>query len=362
METFDKSIWTTVDGIPMFVKQAETLNRDLPVDFLNVKSSLVAGFDMLILANNPYTRIEVEVMEGITFENSKLYATEEAFNNTVTLTVISLFNPENKATIDVYIDSFGVEMAAPEMTETPIVYNSNPVLTIGDNTWMGDENYVYIGADIYNIGNGAGTITIDCEKFGWGTRDVTIVTIKKGVRSHFNTKLHVWYTSADFAKAVEVHASAFSDTRTMGYTLTEVASDIEAPTGYKKVTRLDCVEEWPTALSKEFFNKSNLSAYSDIWFGIKIVNGSFICKQKEEKTSDWIYFHYTQLGDNNWVAEITLNGKLYLTEFGVTGNRLADMTYRSGWSDGFLFYNNNGRKAAEDTTSMYATEILGVLK
>lgn len=363
MAEFDPSIWTTVQGIPMFVNQAETMDFDMPIEFLNVKSSLVAGFDMLILTNNPYVKIEVEVVEGVTFENSLLHATEVAFEDTVTLTATSLFNPENKATIDVYIDSFGVEKAAPAMDGVPTVYNTNPILTIGDNAWTGDENYVYIGADVYSIGNGADEIVIDCEKFGWGTKDVTIVTIQEGIRTHFNTKLHVWYTSANFADATEAHASAFSNTRTAGgYTLTEVDADIEAPTGYQKVTRLDCVQEWPTALAREFFNKEDLSAYSDVWFGIKIVKGVFICKQVEVKTSDWIYFHYTQLGDNTWVAEITVDGKLYLTEFGVTGNRLADMTYRSGWSNGFLFYNNGGRKAAEETTSMYATEILGVLK
>ena len=110
-------------------------------------SSLVAGFSMLILANNPYTRIELSPVEGVTFENSILSATEEAFTKTVSLKVVSLFNAENFKTIEVYIDSFGEAVEAPT-TEEVVVDYENPYLTIGDNSWMGEENYVYIGADI----------------------------------------------------------------------------------------------------------------------------------------------------------------------------------------------------------------------
>ena len=362
VEGFDKTIWTTVQGVPMFVNQAETLDLDAPISFLNVKNSLVAGFDMLILTNNPYVKIDVEVVEGVKFENSLLSATEEAFEDTVTLTATSLFNPENKVTMDIYIDSFGVQVDAPAMDGTPIVYNNNPVLTIGDNTWMGDENYVYIGADVYSIGNGAESVTIDCDKFGWGTREVTVVTIKEGERSHFNINLRVWYVKAAFADSIVVKDSAFSTTRTSTYTLTEVPSDIEAPEGYENIIRLDCVQEWPTALAREFFNRDDLSAYSDVWFAVKITNGEFICKQNAVKTVGWIYFHYTQLKEGEWVAEITVDGKVHETEFNVRGTTVANMLYRDGWTNGFLFYNNNGRKAAEATTSMYATEIRGVLK
>ena len=147
MEGFDKTYWTTVQGVPMFKNQAENINYDSPVEFLNVKQSLVAGFSMLVLANNPYTRIEVQPVEGVTFENSQLSATEEAFTKTVTLKVTSLFNAENTATIEVYIDSFGTKVAAPT-GETAVVYYDNPVLTIGDNSWMGEKNYVYIGAAV----------------------------------------------------------------------------------------------------------------------------------------------------------------------------------------------------------------------
>lgn len=364
MEPFDKTYWTTVDGIPMFVNQAETLNRDLPVDFLNVKSSLVAGFSMLVLANNPYTKIELVPMEGVTFENSMLSATEEAFTKKAVLKVTSLFNAENSKTIEVYIDSFGAKVDAPT-TETTVVYCDNPVLTIGDNSWMGDKNYVYIGADIYSVGEGEGSIVLDWKKLGWEKQTVTVVTIKNGVRTHFYTDIQVGYQSKNFADSVKAIDSVLGDKRNMdaNHVLVDVEADIQAPEGYENITRVDSYTTWSSALPREFFNATDLSAYQDIWFSVKIENGFWVMRATQQYSiSGWVSFHYVQVEEGVWVAEVTVGGNLFITEFDVVGNNLRQLTYRDGWSNGLLLYNNQGSCPEGEAAKLYVTEVRGVLK
>ena len=364
METFDKTYWTTVQGVPMFKNQAENINYDSPVEFLNVKQSLVAGFSMLVLANNPYTRIEVQPVEGVTFENSQLSATEEAFTKTVTLKVTSLFNAENTATIEIYIDSFGTKVDAPT-DETAIVYYNNPVLTIGDNSWMGEKNYVYIGADIYSIGDGEGSIVIDWKSLGWEKRTVTVVSIKNGVRTHFDANVQLAYTASALADSVKIQDTAFGTWRGSEYILTDAVADIDAPEGFEKINRLDGDKDWSTALDRNFFNTTNLTGYKEVWFGMKIVNGGWVMKATAQTITGWVFFHYIQIEEGVWALEITLddaNGNVYLVEHNVKGVDLRNMTYRDGWSNGFLLYNNQGRRPAGEITKVYATEIRAISK
>ena len=364
MEGFDKTYWTTVQGIPMFKNQAESLDYDSPVEFLNVKQSLVAGFSMLVLANNPYTKIEVEPVEGVTFENSQLSATEEAFTKTVTLKVTSLFNAENTATIEVYIDSFGTKVDAPT-DETALVYYNNPVLTIGDNSWMGEKNYVYIGADIYSIGDGEGSVVIDWKSLGWEKRAVTVVSIKNGERTHFDANVKIVYPVSEFEDSVKIQDSAFGTWRGGEYILTDEAADIDAPEGFENINRLDGDKDWSTALDRGFFNATNLTAYKEVWFGMKIVNGFWVMRGTEQTSiTGWVFFHYIQIEEGVWALEITLedvNGNVYLVEHNVKGVDLRNMTYRDGWSNGFLLY-NRARRPEGETTKVYATEIRGILK
>ena len=361
MEEFDKTYWTTVNGVPMFKNQAENLDCDTPVAFLDVKPSLVAGFSMLVIANNPYTRVEVQPVEGVTFENSQLFATEEAFKKTVTLKVTSLFNAENTATVEVYIDSFGTKVEAPS-TETATVYYDNPVLTIGDNSWMGEKNYVYVGGDIYSVGDGEEAITLKWKELGWGTQTVTVVSVNDDVRTHFETKLNVTYRSSDMKDSKKIQDSVFSAWRGSEYILTDVASDIEAPEGYENVQRLDGDKDWSTALERGFFNNADLSAYKEIWFAVKVVNGGWVMRANAQTITGWIYFHYIQVDNGVWIAEIDANGQHVLTEYDVKGNNAQYLTYRDGWGNGFLLYNNQGRRPAGENTNLYATEIRGILK
>ncbi len=377
-KNFDREIWTiTEEGIPMFVNQAETIDKDASIEFLNVDDTLVAGFEMLILTNNPYVKIEINEIAGVTFENSLLKAKEEAFEKTVTLTATSLLNPEITVTHNVYIDSFGKEVVTPQSPWQPTVYNTNNVLEVGDNSWKGEENYVYLGAHVISNGNGAEEITVDLDKLQWGDNDVTVVSIKNGEREHFNLNLKKWYTAGNFADSEIISDALFNERReyvdAQGHTITftEVATEEKAAEGYEKVTQLNCGVEWESALMREMFDMTEIRGYSDLWFGIKITNGRFIAQTVEVQAAGWVYFHYTQTSDGVWVAEVTKGDEVYKTEFDIkdmggngTMQRVCDLLYRSGWSNGFLWYNNGSGGTVTETTptSFYITELRGTKK
>lgn len=366
MDKFDKTLWTTVEGIPMFVNQAETFDRDRSVAFLNTDDTLVAGSSIGVRADNPYVKIEVEEVVGVTYKNGSLSATEEAFGKTVTLTATSLFNPDITATHSVYIDSFGKAVASPVTEDTPVVYNTNPILTIGDNSWLGTENYVYLGSEI--IGSGTTEITIDWKAFGWGTKEVTVVSVKDGEREHFVTDLKVWYEAGDFAESEIVADSAFSEWR--GTTFVDAEVDVDVPEGYEKVTRLDSTEIWPSAMGAEFFSRLNFTDYTDIWFGVKIVNAFYVFQTVRIDSEEWIYFHFTQTSENTWAAEVTIGSAVYKTEFNIDGainsnssqslNSLGTLLWRNGYEKGFLIYNRDYTIKEDNPTSVYTTEIRGI--
>ena len=253
-------------------------------------------------------------------------------------------------------------MEAPS-TETATVYYDNPVLTLGDNSWMGEQNYVYVGGDVYSVGDGAEAITLDWKALGWGKQAVTVVSVKDGVRTHFETNVNITYRSeGKLENSVKIADSVFSDYRGVEYILTDIQSDIAAPEGYENVQRLDGDKDWSTALERHFFSKADLSAYKEIWFEVKAVNAGWVMRANAQVITGWISFHYIQVEDGVWIAEIYANGQHFMTEYDVKGTNLQYLTYRDGWGNGFLLYNNQGRRPVGENTSLYATEIRGITK
>lgn len=381
MKNFDEEIWTTVDGIPMFKNQAAKLDKDAPIDFVTTQTTLVAGFELLIMVNNPYTVIEMEEVEGVAFKNSILTADDSAWKKTVTLTATSLLNPSIKATYEVYIDSFGETIASPA-EEKIMVYNSNPVVSIGDNSWKSAKNYVYLNENV--IGQSEGTtedLLVDWLKLGWGESQVTIVSEDEtGARKNFVATVDVDYVKADFnvEGKVVVSDSAFSSVRSsnkdgsVAYTLVDVEDTKEkAPAGYSSVTQLDCDTAWWTALAANFFYQGDMSAYSDFWFAVKISGGRWVMggTNRNELANTWVHFHYTQTSDGVWAIEVSTGEELrtYLIIYDVkNGPKMHNLVYRSGWGDGLLLYNNNQGEDENGklpiVTSIYATEVQGLKK
>ena len=363
LESLDKTVWTLVEEIPMFVRQAETLDYDMPINFFNTDSVLIAGFEMQVHVDNPYAVISVEDLPGVTYANGIITATEEAFDLVFVITATSLLNPAISVEHEVYIDSFGEQVAAPMVEETPIVYNTDPILHIGDDTWMGDENYVYLGKVL--VGSGTDVITIDQPSFGWGTKEVTVVTIKDNVRTYFTMDITVWYKIGEFKDSEIILDSAFSTYKgdPKNPIFFDKEADIEAPEGYEKVYRMDAHGIWESAIYHNFFNQSDISGYSELWFGVKVVNAYHKFQTVDYHTTEWVFFHCVNLGNSKWLVEAILGGKVVASVMDVDGSqgKIGTLLYRGGYQEGFLIYNKGLEGITEENPSkIYVTEVRGI--
>lgn len=363
LESLDKTVWALVEEIPMLARQAETIDYDMPINFFNTDSVLITGFEMQVHVDNPYTVIEVEDLPGITYKNGVITATEEAFDLVLVITATSLLNPAVSVEHTVYIDSFGEAVAAPMVEKTPIVYNTDSVLHIGDDSWMGDKTSVYLGKVI--VGSGTDVITIDQPSFGWGTKEVTVVTIKDEVRTHFTMDITVWYKEGEFKDSELVLDSAFSTYKgdKNKPTFFDKEADIEAPEGYDKANRMDAYAIWESAIHHNFFNQSDISGYSDLWFGMKVVNAYYKFQAVDYNTTDWVFFHFVNLGNGRWLVEAICNDKVVASAMDVDGSagKIGALLYRGGYADGFLIYNRGVDGITEENPSkIYVTEVRGI--
>lgn len=362
---FDRTIWTLENGIPMFVKQAESLDKNRAINFITTQEKLLVGFEMLVKVDHPYAKLEVEQTEGITLVNGTLKATEAAFGKTVTITATSLLNPEITATHRVYIDSYGKKVEAPTTEESVTLYNNNPVLEIGANDWLGEENYVYLGSDI--VGQGTNEIVIDYVKLDWGMNDLVVVSVKNGEREYFEIKINLNYVKGESKNSVIASDSFFDPYR--GSTIVDNADAGEAPEGFERVARVDSSTAWTTgALGQGYTNRNNFGEYTDLFFAVRLENGSYVFQGERLYSDNWVDFHCTQTSSNLWVVEANIDGKVY-TQTDVDGaitpdninaplNSLGALLYRDGWANGFLFYRNPNNQ--DVTTSVYATEVRGI--
>ncbi len=366
---FDKTIWTVKQGLPMFVNQAKTIDVDKKIQFrASVDSVLVVGFDMPITVDCPYAQITINEVEGVTLKKNVLSATEAAYGKTVTITATSLLNPEIKTTHTVYIDSFGTKTESPISAST--VYDNNPLLVLGDNSWLWSKNYLYYGKEVVGEGDAqTGGIVIDFEKFGYGTKTVTVVRDNGVKREYFTADITMWYESADIRDS-ELVGDAFNtirETTVCKFTDGDVDSDMKKPSYFEKIACLESVDNWSSAMSLGFFSVEPLAEYSDIWVSLKVENAYFIFQDVTLRTDEWVNFHFTQTSDGIWATEVTVNGEVYKVVFdydatGSAANQLAKLLYRSGIADGFLIYNKDAEVSQNAPTRVYATEIRGVKK
>lgn len=368
---FDKTIWTIKQGLPMFVNQAKAIDVNRKIQFRDsVDSVLVVGFDMPLTVDYPYAQISIDEIEGVTLKKNVLSATNAAYGKTVTITATSLLNPQNKTTHTIYIDSFGTKTESP-MPDCATVYDNNPVLVIGDNSWLWSENYLYYGKEIVGEGNAQiGGIVIDFEKFGYGTKTVTVVRDADGKREYFTADITMWYVSADIRDS-ELVGDAFNtirETTVCKFTDGVVDPNMETPNEhFESIARLDSDSNWSSAMSLGFFSVKPLGEYSDIWVSLKVENAYFIFQDVMLRTDEWVNFHFTQTSDGIWATEVTIDGEVYKIVFdydatGAAANQLAKLLYRSGIADGFLIYNKDADVSEDAPTSIYATEIRGVKK
>ena len=236
---------------------------------------------------------------------------------------------------------------------------TNAISTIftGGGFSAADGGYVLI----YHGGEGTASL--------WSTEIV-------GVKSEYNPNIPT--TAETAATSVIGNWSGFDYTDPV-----EDTNGVAAPKGFSTITRYDSKSNWTSSvLDANCYDKTDLSAYSEVWFAIKMVNGIMQvgvngAGEKTTKTTTledakWIYFHLTQTATNVWTIEISIDGVAYKTLTNQDGterssnttklptNGLSTILYGDGNKEadkGWVLFT---READGATVNFYCTEVLGV--
>ena len=144
-------------------------------------------------------------------------------------------------------------------------------------------------------------------------------------------------------------------------------SDEAAPVGFNKVSEYT----WTSTTSNDFnkvshFNDTDISAYSDVYFAMKVENGMDIYIQGASsfyKGNDWLYVHMYQAEDGTWSKDFMIADGSYSVlgvQTGLVGTKLTQIM---NWVSGI----NTGSYPRLDSTvgataTAYFTEVRGVLK
>ena len=144
-------------------------------------------------------------------------------------------------------------------------------------------------------------------------------------------------------------------------------SDEAAPVGFTKVTEYS----WTSTSSNDFtkvthFNDSDITAYSDLYFAMKVENGMDIYIQGAPSFytgGDWLYVHVYQAEDGTWSKDfMSIDGSYSVIgkQKGLVGTKLPQLM---PWVSGI----NTGSYPRLDmtaglTATAYFTEVRGILK
>ncbi len=395
-EDYDKELWQFVNGTPMLTSMATASQTVTSLQFVDTKDTLFGGFSMPVRLDNPYVEIEVSDVAGVSYKNGILTATDEAKGEQVTLTAKLLMNPGVRATHVVTIDWFGETVAKPT-GDVKAVLHTTPFVEIGDNSWLGEENYVYLGDTL--IGSGASSLKIDFDAYGWNDWredvNVTVVTVKNDVKTCFGVALDFRYD-----ETVKAHAETISDSffhekdsawRKVLKDDTYVPAEEDKATGFANANKYKAktkatfgnpdAEIWGKGdIGHVHYISDNLSQYREVWFAIKTVgcNLQVYPNYVNLIESEWIYFHLTQTSEFEWMIEINdENGVVsYKQEKqisqgssnpGLNENALNAILY-NGWAqatayeDFFAVRIHKPEITAIDSLVIYTTEVVGVKK
>lgn len=203
---------------------------------------------------------------------------------------------------------------------------------------------------------------------GDGTQASVYSTELLGVKKPYDPQI-----SAGATKVAE-RAIALGDNILVENSETE---SVTMPAGFSVVKRADSGNGWKSdALPMNFYDSTDLSDYSEVWFALKIENSVIelqynirnntasegVKSSVQKEFNSWVYFHLTQTSANVWTVEITVDDVVCATLTGQSGNSVKTLLYDDGFNsvdgEAVLICHKDGNV----TASIYSTEILGVKK
>ena len=225
-------------------------------------------------------------------------------------------------------------------------------------------------------------------------------TLQKILQYHEKTEAEPWDSGAyptkadgDYTTDVRVYltdmwAVCEPYSPTIPAEATEIAEDIwredryglsdtttmAAPEGFSKVTEFDFLhnpKNWSTASTTNPMHvldtETDLSGYSDIYFAIKLVNGTYVYINGLGADgwyygTDWLYVHYHQNADESWT--LSLGTTAFVKDNVQTVDKATWSAQHEDYATikGLMTNKLYACRAADAETVFYMTEVLGVAK
>ena len=144
------------------------------------------------------------------------------------------------------------------------------------------------------------------------------------------------------------------------------ASETAAPEGYSSVSTFSGSWDDTNLHLGTHGDKTDLSAYSTLYFAIKVENVTIKpYGSTKYTTSAWIYFTYTKTAETTWTVNARSNdGSFNVTVEDISGAEGSSANYPLN-ALSTLMYGGSGAKYMTMTNNgdgvVYATEVLGVL-
>ena len=170
-------------------------------------------------------------------------------------------------------------------------------------------------------------------------------------------------------KAVALSSTVLKLQTTSNVQVIEDCSTVEKANGFKNVYGIQNVN-WKSSNfpENEYNQAANVSAYSELWFALKLYNAKLVFVQLSKADiagdangTDWIYFHATKNADATWTTEVTYKNAVYATATNQVASTLEDLLYDGGYgtTDGgaFVLYQYSGTDI-----KIYTTEVMGVFQ
>ena len=218
---WDKSFWTSVNGIPFTVNMANQLDKDAEIG-LEVPDFAYTGRSTTIGVIGSYTKLALaEEYEGVTYKNGTLIVTDEATaGQTITLVLTSYLNDQ---VVEKNVTIKKLQEVTLNQTEATFVASTDTTLDLSiASEYLGGNATVYVGTTV--VGDGAvadNKVAIDMSavtNMEYGDTTIQVVSEKDGVYYAYDLKIFyvtkVIRTVEDFKAVVVTEGLA---TPIMGY-------------------------------------------------------------------------------------------------------------------------------------------------
>ena len=188
---WDKSFWTSINGIPFAVNVANNIDAEAEISF-DAPDVAFAGRETLIGVNGQYTKVALaQNYAGVSYANGVLTVSEAAVGQTITLVLTSYLNDQ---VVEKDIAVKEIRNVTLQQATSVFVESADTTLDISAGSqYNGANATVYVGSTVAGEGVVAnGKVAVDASLFGqagYGETTVQIMSEQDGVYYLYDLKI-----------------------------------------------------------------------------------------------------------------------------------------------------------------------------